>query len=241
MAQLYLGLSGYDYKEWKGQGLFYPADLPATKFLDYYASRYNSLEYHGAFKQMVSEASVEKWVAKSPAGFLFAPKMNQVVTHFKRLQPEGFDTMKLFVERLEPLEKAGKLGTIYVQAHSALKRDDARLAAFLAAIPHRPTLRWSLELPHESWQAPEVEALLREHGVAWVATQTDEEEAQLRETAGHIYARLRKLDYTDAELKSWAEYFAKKISEGKDCFVYCRHKDTVAPWRWADRILELVP
>lgn len=237
MAQLFLGLSGYDYKEWKGEGLFYPADLAGTKFLDYYATRYNSLEFHGAFKQMLSETSVNNWIGRTPDGFRVAAKMNQVVTHFKRLKPESLDTIKLYCERLRPAVEADKLGTVYLQLPPNLKRDDELLASFLSALPPH---RWSIEFQNETWNAPEVEEILRRHQVAWVATQTDETEAQLRDTADHVYARLRKLDYTDDELKKWAEYFSAKIAEGRDCYVFCRHKDTVAPWRWADRIRELV-
>lgn len=240
MAQLFIGLSGYDYKDWKGEGLFYPADLPGTKFLDFYASRYNSLEFHGAFKQMLSETSVRNWLTRTPDGFRVAAKMNQVVTHFKRLKPESLETVQLFLERLKPAEDGGKLGTVYLQLPPTLKRDDALLSSFLASVPRRPSLRWSIELPHESWHVAEVEALLREYGVAWVTTELDNAETVIHDTAEHVYLRLRKLEYSEADLKRWAEYLRGQIAAGRDCYVYCRHLDTVAPWKWADRIQELV-
>jgi len=236
MAQLYLGLSGYDYKDWKGEGLFYPSDLPGSKFLDYYASRFNSLEFHGAFKSMLSETSVQNWLAKTPEGFRVAPKMNQVVTHFKRLKPEGLEPLGVFLERLGP--GMSRVGPVYFQLPPNLKRDDDLLGSFLEALP--VGFSWAFELPNESWRDSAVEALLRSHRAAWVATETDEAAAQFRETASFVYARLRKLDYSDEELQVWAARIQSWLAEGKDCFVYCRHKDTVAPWRWADRILELV-
>ena len=34
---IWVGTSGYNYPEWKGH--FYPADLPASKMLPFYASQ----------------------------------------------------------------------------------------------------------------------------------------------------------------------------------------------------------
>lgn len=37
-----IGTSGYSYKEWKGP--FYPEDLPAARFLGFYASAFKTVE-----------------------------------------------------------------------------------------------------------------------------------------------------------------------------------------------------
>jgi uncharacterized protein YecE (DUF72 family) len=239
MAQIYIGLSGFDYKEWQGDGLFYPPTIKKAGYLEYYSSRLNSLELNGTHMQLPSDASVERWNLATPAEFVFAPKMHREVTHFKRLKPEGHGMAKLFVERLEPFEKAGKLGPILVQLPPNLKRDDALLLSFLGAIPHRPTLKWAFEFRNDSWNTAEVEQILLDHGAAWVAAETDEEDAQLRDTADFLFARLRRLEYSDEQLKEWAKFFKGKVAEGKNYYIYCRHKDTVAPWKWADRLREL--
>lgn len=240
MAQLFIGLSGFDYKAWQGEGLFYPPSVKRAGYLEHYGTRMNSLELNGTHQALPSEASVDRWIKATPEQFIFAAKMHQRVSHFTRLKPEGLDTLKLFVERLEPMEKAGKLGPILVQLPPNFKRDEERLAAFLKEIPHRPTLRWTFEFRSDSWHTAEVEDLLRSHGVSWAVVETDEEAAQIRHTADFVFARLRRIEYTDDQLKTWAKFFRGQIREGRDCFVYCRHKDTVAPWKWADRLRELV-
>lgn len=239
MAELYVGLSGYSYKEWQGDGLFYPADLKQKDYLDYYASRFGAVEADGTWYKMPGEAQVEKWIADTPAGFRYSPKMHRKVTHFTRLKPEGLDSLEFFLKRLKPLEAAGKLGSVLLQLPPKLERDDSRLATFLTAIPKRESLPWAMEFRHESWHCAEVEELLRQHGIAWVAADTDDEDAQRRDTGSHVYARLRKSDYDEAMLRDWAGYFKSKLDLGKDCYVYCKHEDAEQPWVWADRIREL--
>lgn len=240
MASFHIGLSGYSYKEWQGEGRFYPPELKQSKWLKFYADRYNALEADGTWYQMPSETGVSKWIAETPEGFRVSPKMHREVTHYARLKPTCIDSLKFFLKRLEPLESAGKLGALLIQLPPNLKRDDERLSTFLAEIPYRGTLPWSIEFRSETWHTLEVEQILRDRGVAWVANDTDDDDAQSRDTGSHVYARLRKTDYPDDLLKDWAQYFDSKLREGKDCYVYCKHQDAEAPWEWADRLIELV-
>jgi uncharacterized protein YecE (DUF72 family) len=240
MGGLYLGLSGYSYKEWQGEGLFYPPELKQKQFLDYYASRFNALEADGTWYKMPGEAQVEKWISETDPGFLYSPKMHRKVTHFARLKPESIDALEFFLKRLAPLEQAGKLGTTLIQLPPNLGRDDERLATFLAAIPHRSSLPWAIEFRHDSWHCQEVETLLRSHNVAWVAADTDDADAQRRDTADHVYCRLRKTDYTDDMLRSWADYFGAKLNDGKSVTIFGKHEDAERPWEWVDRLRDLL-
>jgi uncharacterized protein YecE (DUF72 family) len=238
MTRVHVGLSGYSYKEWQGEGRFYPPALKQREYLTYYASRYNALEADGTWYQMPSEKSVAKWIDETPDDFRVSPKMHREVTHFARLKPQGVEALNTFLETLQPLEKAGKLGPILLQLPPNLKRDDDLLDSFLSSIPHCATLKWCLEFRNATWHTPEVEALLLKKNVAWVAADTDEDDAQLRDTAAHVYVRLRKSDYSPDALKLWADYLRTKTAEGKDCYLYCKHKDAFAPWDWADGLLK---
>lgn len=185
-----------------------------------------------------SKNSISEWVASSPEDFKVAPKMHKTVTHLARLKPGGYPTLHEMLKLLEPLEAAGKLGPIMVQLPPNLKRNDELLEAFLAEVPHRDSLRWCFDFRNESWHASEVEEILRARNISWVAEDTDEEPAQRRDTADITYVRLRRLAYSDDQLREWTDYFKAKLAEGKDVFVFCRHKDVEAPWKWAEKILE---
>ena len=49
-GKLYVGTSGFGYAEWRGG--FYPADLPAGRFLSEYAKRLNAVEVNNTFKRL---------------------------------------------------------------------------------------------------------------------------------------------------------------------------------------------
>lgn len=234
MPTIYVGLSGFSYREWQGEGLFYPPKLQQADYLHYYARRYSALESVGSFTRVPSASTVAKWISVTPDGFRIAPKMHQKVTHFSRLKPDGDETRGLVVESLKPLNESGKLGPILLQLPPNLKRNDELLQEFLVRLPERGSMPWAIEFRNTSWHAPEVEDLLRAYNIAWAIVETDDEPAEIRTTASFEYVRLRKIAYTDAELVAWADRFQGLLAAGKDVYVFCRHAEVEAPWLYGD-------
>jgi uncharacterized protein YecE (DUF72 family) len=243
LQKLHVGLSGYSYKLWQGEGLFYPPGLKQKEFLAYYTSRYSAVEMDGSWYKTPTKEAVEQWLEGSPDGFQFSFKLHRRITHIGRLKPETYEGVHYVLRRLWPLARRGKLGPFLIQLPPNLKRDDDRLAKFLAALPSdysqvqeleaesgvRP--RWAVEFRHESWNCEEIDQLLRERRVAWVASDRDEARADRRDTADFHYARLRRTDTDEKLLSDWRSYFA---ASGKECYAYCKHEDDGRPWEWAD-------
>jgi uncharacterized protein YecE (DUF72 family) len=244
MATFYIGLSGFSYPTWKGEGRFYPPDVPASKFLQYYTTRYKALEMDGTFYKNPTENSVSEWLKKTPDHFKFSFKMHQRVSHLSRLKPECIETVNFFLSRLVPMAKQDRLGPLLIQLPPNFKRNDERLKEFLDLLPHdlgkieggsvEDKIRWGIEFRNDGWNNDETEAMLREHNISWVAADTDEKDAQRRDTGPYIHARLRKSDYDEKGLNEWAAYFHAALDRGKDCYVYCKHEDEGSPWIWAD-------
>lgn len=234
----YIGLSGYSYKAWQGPDRFYPSDIKPTAFLRHYATRYQTVELDGVWYRLPSENTVRAWLTDTPPHFIYAPKAHREITHIRRLRPEGLPMLKAMLQRLEPLHKTGKLGPILIQLPPNLKRDDERLETFLGSLP--TTHQWAVEFRHESWQADAIERILRQYSVAWAAVETDEHEAEHRDTAQFRYVRLRKNAYDQAGLRRWAERFRDAFQREQDCFVYCKHEDEGSPWLWADELSRLL-
>lgn len=116
-----------------------------------------------------------------------------------------------------------RLGTVLFRVPDTMARDDRRLAAMLAAWP--PTVPLTVELGHPSWQVDETVDALRAAGAVLCATEgpDDEEPPTLRRTGPFLYLRLRRHDYTPAELGAWAARLRPFLDAGDDAFVFFRH------------------
>lgn len=228
-----VGLSGYSYKPWQGEDRFYPVELKQREFLSFYAGRYDIVEMDGSWYRMPATAQVEAWNLGTPPGFSFCFKAHRQVTHMARLKEEALEPLQFMMRRLEPMKD--RLGPVLLQLPPNLKRDDERLKGFLGKLSeatyHR---RWAVEFRNDSWNDAAVEQILRDHDVAWVASDTDDVDAVRRDTASFIYARLRKTDYDESALDGRKRYFE---AAGKPSFVFCKHEDDGAPWVWADYLL----
>src|SRR5206468_8646164 len=78
-----VGTSGYNYDEWKGS--FYPADLPASRMLAFYAERFDTVEINAKFYWMPSPMTLPAYAARTAAHSVFALMAPQRIAHFARL------------------------------------------------------------------------------------------------------------------------------------------------------------
>jgi uncharacterized protein YecE (DUF72 family) len=203
---VHVGCSGWNYCDWRER--FYPAGLPARRWIEYYAERFETVEVNSTFYRLPSRDAVARWVEQVPPGFVFAVKASRYLTHVKRLTDLGRG-MDRFYERIAPLRDARRLAAVLWQLPESFRRDDERLAALLDAVPAG---RHALEFRHASWFVPEVMALLRRHRVALVVGdhpgrpfQTYEATARWRFVRFHYGARGRRGNYSPGELEEWAQ------------------------------------
>lgn len=197
---VYVGTSGYSYDAWKGS--FYPEELPAARRLEYYAGRFRTVEIDSTFYRMPARATVERWAAETPAGFTFAVKAHRKITHMGRLKPETADSVKYLDGLLAAL--GDKLGPVLYQLPPNLKKDAARLRAFLELLPRER--RAAFEFRHDSWFDDEVYDALRARGAALCLAEDDERAAPAAPaTATWGYLRLRRAEYDDGAIGAWSE------------------------------------
>jgi uncharacterized protein YecE (DUF72 family) len=200
-----IGCSGWNYVHWRE--LIYPKGLPPSKWLEHYATLFDTVEVNSTFYRLPRVTAVARWVEQSPPDFLFTIKSSRYLTHIKRLTDlDG--GIERFYERIEPLVRSPKMGPVLWQLPGTFRRDDERLGAALAALPPG---RHCFEFRHESWFAPEVYELLRSRGVALVIGDHPERQFQTHELTAdwtfirfHYGHRGRKGNYSERELKEWA-------------------------------------
>lgn len=228
---LYVGTSGYSYKEWKG--IFYPESLPAKQMLRYYGGRFRTVEINNTFYRLPKASTLEGWAGEVPADFKFALKASRRITHIQRLK-DTEDLVSYLFEAAGVLKD--RLGPLLFQLPPYLKKDVSRLQGFLELLPDRR--RAAFEFRHQSWFDDEVFGLLHAHGVALcIADADDDLDVPFKATGDWGYLRLRRAGYGDTALKTWA----KKVREQgwRDVFVFFKHEAEGSGPQLAERFMEL--
>jgi uncharacterized protein YecE (DUF72 family) len=249
-ARAYVGISGYDYKGWRGR--FYPEKLPARQWLHYASRSFNSIELNGTFYSLKSPDVFRRWVDQAPDdGFVYAVKGGRFITHNLKLRNVEAALGNFFASGVLALGR--KTGPFLWQLPGTYRFDAERLGGFMRQLPRDSTAgeavarahderlrrgalvtaaervpyRHAFEVRHPSYFAPEFYQLLQAHGCAFVVADTAGRYPYAEEvTADFVYVRLhgsRELyvsGYTDAELEAWARRVKRWRDKGRDVYVY---------------------
>jgi uncharacterized protein YecE (DUF72 family) len=218
MARVWIGTSGFSYKEWKGT--FYPPDLADRGMLAYYSTQFRSVEIDSTFYRLPTQKTLEGWRVGSPEDFRFTLKATQQITHRERLKvPSGaLAFLTAVIPTLGP-----KLGLLFFQLPPFSRCDVHRLEAFLNALPLG--IPYAFEFRHESWFTADVFRLLRERAAALCIHDADEGCSPLVITAPRVYVRLRKAFYSPEAREQWRSRFREWSDSGLEVFAYVKHKD----------------
>jgi uncharacterized protein YecE (DUF72 family) len=231
-VKLWVGTSGYSYKEWLGN--FYPERLASKEMLRFYASRLAAVEINNTFYRLPKETMLQSWVQQVPPEFRFVLKAPQKITHVKRLNEAGPEVEYLF-RVATALGSTG--GPVLFQLPPYFRKNLETLQNFLSILPHdRPV---AFEFRHSSWFDEDVIACLRNQNCALCLAETDEtESSDLIATATWGYIRLRRSEYSRADLLHWKERIL--CQQWDHAYVFFKHEDEGIGPKLAAEFLELV-
>ncbi len=224
---IHVGTSGYNYPEWRGS--FYPATLPASKMLGYYAERFGAVEINYTFYRMPTAKTLGGWAAATPPGFVFVLKASRRITHDQRLVDID-EPLRYFRDTARALGE--KLGPLFFQLPPNFHKDTARLGDLLAMLPR--DARHAFEFRHQSWFDDDVYALLRRWNAALCVADTERGTTPQIATADWAYVRLRDAEYSDVELQEWAARLADPA--WRDAYVFFKHEEAGAGPALAERL-----
>jgi len=154
-----IGCSGWQYKHWRAS--FYPTSLPQSRWLEYYARQFDTVEINNTFYRLPETPTFAAWRRRVPRGFVSAVKASRYLTHMKKLK-DPKEPLSRFFMRAKGLKRA--LGPVLYQLPPHWKIDLERLDAFLKALPR--TRRHAIEFRDPSWYSDEVFTRLERHKVA---------------------------------------------------------------------------
>jgi uncharacterized protein YecE (DUF72 family) len=216
--QIFSGTSGFSYPAWRGS--FYPEKFPTTRMLGYYAERFRTVEINNTFYRMPKAETLTGWASLTPATFRFAPKAPQQITHRQKLVGSA-ESAAHFWTILAALGE--RLGPALFQLPPSLKKDLPRLTDFLALLP--PGARAAFEFRHASWFDDSVYAALSAHGAALCIAEAEELLTPSVATTSWGYLRLRRMDYDDARVITWARWLRAQEGTWSEAYVYFKHED----------------
>jgi uncharacterized protein YecE (DUF72 family) len=232
VGKVYAGTSGWAYSSWRPK--FYPAKLSSKKFLDYYATRLNSVEVNYTFRTFPTPELLAGWIEATPSEFKFAFKAHQRITHFKRLRDVA-ETTKEFLDVLRPLRNAGKLGPVLFQLPGNFKCNTPLLKNFLKALPRGTQA--AFEFRNASWFCEDVYDMLRKKNVALCLAESEDLETPNVMTADFSYLRLRKDAYSPKARRQVSKRVARLARKG-DVFAYFKHEETPEGALYAEELLK---
>jgi uncharacterized protein YecE (DUF72 family) len=217
---IFVGCSGWAYPTWKPD--FYPANVPAKKFLEYYATQLNSVEVNYTFRSLPSATTVASWLAATGPGFRFSFKAPQRITHISRLR-NCSAALAAFTESIQPVMEAKRFGAALFQLPPNFKADVERLTSFLDEAASS-NLRMAFEFRHESWFTDEIYSVLQKHNGALCIAESDELVTPDMRTANFACYRLRKSDYSEEQIQAECDRLRESARSG-DVFAYFKHED----------------
>jgi uncharacterized protein YecE (DUF72 family) len=232
MATLYAGTSGFAYPNWKPE--FYPAKLPSKDFLRHYSSRLNCVEINYTFRRLPAATTLASWVDATPPGFVFAVKANMRITHVLRLK-NAEQATELFFKTIDPLRSARRLGPVLFQLPPQMKCDLETLRAYLDLLPGG--MRYAFEFRHASWLADAVYDELRRHNISLCVAESEKFEVPEVITADFVYYRLRKPDYTAADIEAFSMRAKELLAGGRDLYLMFKHEETPEGALNAEKVL----
>jgi uncharacterized protein YecE (DUF72 family) len=230
--EIFTGTSGFSYTAWRGS--FYPPKLPPAQMLGHYAGRLRTVEINNTFYRMPKAEMLTQWATTVPAGFRFAPKAPQQITHRQKLAGSD-ETVAHFWNALGAFGE--KLGPALFQLPPFMKKDVPRLAGFLDLLPSGT--RAAFEFRHASWFDDDVYAALSARGAALCLAEADDLQTPVVATAPWGYLRLRRTAYDEAALQGWIGRLREKAATWSEAYIYFKHEDAGIGPRLAARFEEL--
>jgi uncharacterized protein YecE (DUF72 family) len=217
---VYLGTSGWQYKDWRGR--FYPEGVAQKRWLEFYAERFDTVESNNAFYRLPERKTFQNWKERTHDDFVWAVKASRFLTHMKRLK-DPHEPVKRFLDHARGL--GAKLGPVLLQLPPNFHADLDRLDAALDRFPR--TVRVAVEPRHDSWFNDELEDLLERRGAALcLADRGSQPVTPVWRTTDWGYVRFHagtaspEPCYGRSALRTWAERLADLFGRRTDVFVY---------------------
>lgn len=208
--KIFIGTSGWSYRHWSG--IFYPLDLDAGKFLEYYEKQFDCVELNSSFYHLPVKATVTGWMRRTNENFRFCLKLSRLITHQLHLV-NAEQALEKFVNVFEDMKSS--LGSVLIQLPPQMRYENSLIEQFLELLREKcHDLRFAFEVRNSSWINDDFFDKLSKHNIAFVIADSGSRYPYYEAvTADTVYLRFHgreQLYATDYSMNILEEY-AKKI------------------------------
>jgi uncharacterized protein YecE (DUF72 family) len=217
---LRVGTSGWQYRHWRPQ--FYPPGVPTSRWLEYFAARFATVEVNNTFYRLPAADTFRAWAECLPADFVMAIKASNYLTHRRRLR-DPREPVERLLQHAAPL--GAHLGVVLLQLPPDMEAAPDRLAETLRCFAGR--VRIAVEPRHDSWWTDDVRAVLADHQAALcLADRGSKLVTPDWRTTDWCYVRLHfgraqpPSCYGRTALRSWAGRIRALYGSDADGYVY---------------------
>lgn len=216
--QIQVGCSGWFYSHWRG--VFYPPQEVTTKnWFGYYANVFRTVELNAPFYRWPKPPTVRRWQRDAPPGFIYSVKVNQEITHERRMVRTG-KQVKSYYEIASVL--AEKMGCFLFQFPPSFHYSAAALQRIVTQLD--PAQRNVVEFRHRSWWREPVYRALSARGITFCAVSAPRLPETFPTRQRLLYVRFSgrtrwyRHDYSREELAVWAERI--RSSGAQEAWIY---------------------
>lgn len=234
-----IGCSGFHYKDWKET--FYPKGLAQSKWFDYYARHFNTLELNVTFYRFPQLSFLQNWYAKSPADFRFAVKAPRAITHYKKFN-DCYELLTSFYDTINT-GLQDKLGPVLFQLPPSYDYTEERLERIITNLD--PGFKNVLEFRHDSWWNEQVYQRLAAKGITFSGQSHPKLNDELIQNTDVVYYRFHGVPtlylsaYSDDFLRKVVEQVKSRPDTGEAWF-YFNNTMTVAAIENAKAMLGMI-
>jgi len=213
--EVLVGCSSFNNRFWKG--IFYPENIPASKWFDYYCQHFDTYEFNGSFYKPPTVRILENWYKKAPEHFIFSVKAPKEITHIKK-----FTDCKELISDFYTICDTGlkeKLGCVLFQFPPSYSFTEERLHNIIANL--NPKFQNVIEFRHVSWWIDEVWNLFMKNNITFCSVSHPQLPETIFDTFPLVYIRLHgtpKMFYSGYSSEQLEDIKNKTI--GKNAFVY---------------------
>jgi len=214
-----IGTSGWYYNHWTE--LFYPAGLQKSKWFEYYAGHFDTVEINNTFYHQPKQESIKRWQRLAPEHFIYSVKANRYITHIKRLK-DSAEPLDRFFEGVGLLKK--KLGPILYQLPPSMHKDLDVLETFIKLLPKKRLAVF--EFRHKSWFSEDTYKLLDKFGIGFCVHDMSGIISPRIVTGDIIYIRFHgstgryEGNYSKSALQNWAKWLKERTKQVQSIYAY---------------------